>query len=234
MGRAVSRKNKKSFHLPKKLSRKSEFVKPKRSRKKTPCAEVRPQKTFLTMFIVRLTVLIVVVLQFYHCTYFMREPGNPPKIDGVPIPDDQRRLYVQNFRNNSYGMGIQTLLTELVRAEIDTRGRFLQTREKSIASYRLYGEVVHYQLVGNLLDQGGQSISREMLVIVRLELQKVGGQKILLEREEIPVRIIFSDQVGFRESETQAQARLLKIMAIRIAEEVERAWYFSIAGKIDP
>lgn len=121
-------------------------------------------------------------------------------------------------------MGVQTLLTELVRAEIDTRGRFLQTREKSIASYRLYGEVVHYQLVGNLLDQGGQSISREMTIIVRIELQKAGGQKIILERDEIPVRIIFSDQIGFRESESQAQARLLKIMAVRIAEETERGW----------
>ncbi|EMJ95255.1 LPS assembly lipoprotein LptE [Leptospira alstonii] len=186
------------------------------------------------MFFARPVILLVIALQFYHCTYFTREPRNPPKIDGVPIPDDQRRLYVQNFRNNSYGIGVQTLLTELVRAEIDTRGRFIQTREKSIAAYRLYGEVVHYQLVGNLLDQGGQSISREMLIIVRLELQKAGGQKIPLEREEIPVRIIFSDQVGFRESESQAQARLLKIMAIRIAEEMERAWYFSIAGKIDP
>ncbi|RHX77787.1 LPS assembly lipoprotein LptE [Leptospira yasudae] len=183
---------------------------------------------------VRLAIFFTLLLSLVHCTYFTREPRNPPKIDGVPIPDDQRRLYVQNFRNNSYGMGIQTLLTELVRSEIDARGRFIQTREKSIAAYRLYGEVVHYQLVGNLLDQGGQSISREMLVIVRLELQRAGGQKITLEREEIPVRIIFSDQVGFRESENQAQARLLKIMAIRIAEEMERAWYFSIAGKIDP
>lgn len=186
------------------------------------------------MFLARLAILLLVILTTYNCTYFTREPRNPPKIDGVPIPNDQRRLYVQNFRNNSYGMGVQTLLTELVRAEIDTRGRFIQTREKSIAAYRLYGEIVHYQLVGNLLDQGGQSISREMLIIVRLELQKAGGQKITLEREEIPVRIIFSDQVGFRESESQAQARLLKIMAIRIAEEMERAWYFSIAGKIDP
>lgn len=131
-------------------------------------------------------------------------------------------------------MGVQTLLTELVRSEIDSRGRFIQTRDKALAAYRLYGEIVHYQLVGNLLDQGGQSLSREMLIIVRLELQKTGGQKILLEREEIPVRIIYSEQVGFRESEMQAQARLLKISAIRIAEEMERAWYFSIAGKIDP
>ncbi|PJZ55520.1 LPS assembly lipoprotein LptE [Leptospira barantonii] len=186
------------------------------------------------MFLARLAIFLIVILTTFNCAYFTREPRNPPKIDGVPIPDDQRRLYVQNFRNNSYGMGVQTLLTELVRSEIDSRGRFIQTREKSIAAYRLYGEIVHYQLVGNLLDQGGQSISREMLIIVRLELQKAGGQKITLEREEIPVRIIFSDQVGFRESESQAQARLLKIMAIRIAEEMERAWYFSIAGKIDP
>lgn len=186
------------------------------------------------MFIARLAILTLVFLQLNQCTYFTREPGNPPKIDGVPIPDEHRKIYIQNFRNNSYGMGVQTLLTELVRAEIDTRGRFLQTREKSIASYRLYGEVVHYQLVGNLLDQGGQSISREMTIIVRIELQKAGGQKIILERDEIPVRIVFSDQIGFRESESQAQARLLKIMAVRIAEETERGWYFSIAGKIDP
>ncbi|TGK33692.1 hypothetical protein EHQ12_14515 [Leptospira gomenensis] len=185
------------------------------------------------MYLARVA-LVILIVSGLSCTYFTREPRNPPKIDGVPIPDEQRRLYVQNFRNNSYGMGVQTLLTELVRSEVDSRGRFLQTREKSLAAYRLYGEVVHYQLVGNLLDQGGQSISREMLIVVRLELQKAGGQKILLEREEIPVRIIYSDQVGFRESESQAQARLLRIMAIRISEEIERAWYFSIAGKIDP
>ncbi|MCE9499697.1 MAG: hypothetical protein K8R21_04250, partial [Leptospira sp.] len=89
------------------------------------------------------------------------------------------------------------------------------------------------QTVGNLIDNAGQHISREILVVTKIELQKTGGEKILLERDEIPGTVYYSEQVGFRESEEQAQARLLRIMAVRISEETERAWYFSIAGKID-
>ncbi|PJZ68895.1 hypothetical protein CH373_08205 [Leptospira perolatii] len=177
--------------------------------------------------------VITISLLLCSCTYLTREPGVPPKIDGVPIPDAKRTVYVQNFRNNSYGMGLHTQLTGLVRQEIDFRGRFLQTREKSGAAYRIYGEISHYQLVGALLDQGGQHLSREMLVVCRVELQKAGGERIPLERDEIPARIVYSDQIGFRESEAQAQTRLLRILAVRISEEMERAWYFSIAGKID-
>ncbi len=173
------------------------------------------------------------LLFFLSCTYFNREPGSPPKIDGIPIPDEKRTVYIQNFRNNSYGIGIHTLLSDLVKQEINYRGRFIQTREKSQAAYRIYGEISHYQQVGALLDQGGQQLSREMLVVCRIELQKAGGEKIPMERNEIPARVIYSDQVGFMESEGQAQARLLRILSVRIAEETERAWYYSIAGKID-
>ncbi|TGK55203.1 hypothetical protein EHQ27_01725 [Leptospira wolffii] len=173
------------------------------------------------------------LLLLFSCSYFHREPGNPPKIDGIPIPDEKRTVYVQNFRNNSYGIGMHTMLSDMVKQEINYRGRFIQTREKSQAAYRIYGEISHYQQVGALLDQGGQQLSKEMFVVCRVELQKAGGEKIPLERSEIPARIIYSDQVGFIESETQAQARLLRILSVRIAEEMERAWYYSIAGKID-
>ncbi|TGK10260.1 hypothetical protein EHO60_10500 [Leptospira fletcheri] len=167
------------------------------------------------------------------CSVFHREPGNPPKIDGIPIPDSQRTVYVQNFRNNSYGIALQTQLTDLVKQEINNRGRFIQTRDKSQAAYRIYGEISHYQQVGVLLDQGGQLLSKEMLIICKVELQKAGGERIRLERDEIPARVIYSDQVGYLETETQAQSRALRILSIRISEELERAWYYSISGKID-
>nr|WP_162141850.1 LPS assembly lipoprotein LptE [Leptospira inadai] len=167
------------------------------------------------------------------CAYFAREPGNPPKINGIPIPDSQRTVYVQNFRNNSYGIGLHTQLSDLVKQEINNRGRFIQTREKSLAAYRIYGEISHYQQVGALLDQGGQLLSREMLIICKVELQKAGGERIPLERSEIPARVIYSDQVGYIETEAQAQTRALRILSVRISEELERAWYYSISGKID-
>ncbi|EMJ97197.1 MULTISPECIES: LPS assembly lipoprotein LptE [unclassified Leptospira] len=181
----------------------------------------------------RIFLPILLVFCLGSCTYLTREPGNPPKIDGIPIPDSKRTVYVQNFRNNSYGIAMHTTLSDLVKQEINYRGRFIQTREKSQAAYRIYGEISHYQQVGALLDQGGQQLSKEMFVVCKVELQKAGGEKIPLERTEIPARIIYSDQVGFMETESQAQTRLLKILAVRIAEEMERAWYYSIAGKIE-
>lgn len=167
---------------------------------------------------------------FFSCAYFTREPGRPPKINGIPISDEKRLVYVQNFRNNSYGPTLHTMLTRLVKEEINARGRFIQTRDKSNAQYRIYGEIAHYQLVGNIVDQAGQHISREMLVVVRLEIQKAGGEKLVLERNEIPGRVYYSEQIGFMETEEQAQTRLLRNLAIRIAEEAENAWYFSLTG----
>jgi len=173
----------------------------------------------------------LVVIFFSQCAIFFKEPGVPPKVNGVPISDSLRVLYVQNFQNNSYGPGLHTMVTQSVRAEIDRRGRFLQTRDKSQTYFKLYGSINHYQRIGNLLDLGNQQLSSEISVVVKLELQELGGERITLERDEILVRAYFSDQIGYRESEEQAQARLMNTLAMRISEEIENAWYFYVKKK---
>ncbi len=178
--------------------------------------------------------LLVPLLFLCQCAFWNREPGRPPKIDGVPISDEKRSLYIQNVRNNTYSAGIHTRLTQMIQEEIDRRGRFLTTRDKNKASYRLYAEIVHYQKVGDLVDLADQQLSSELFVVTRLELvQSESGLKLPLERNEIPGRVYFSPQLGYRESEIEAQNRLLRVMALRIAEETERSWYYSVAGKID-
>ncbi|MCP5493096.1 MAG: hypothetical protein H7A23_00940 [Leptospiraceae bacterium] len=168
---------------------------------------------------------------FIHCSSFFKEPGRPPKVNGKPISDQYRYVYVQNFSNNSYAPSLHTSLTQFVKNEIDRRGRFIQTRDKSKAAYRIYGRIEHYQKVGNILDLGDQEISSEIFVIVRLEIQEAGGGTLVLERDEIPGRAYFSNQIGYRESEEQAQARMLANLAIRIAEESENAWYYHVKHK---
>jgi len=178
------------------------------------------------------TGFLVILGIFAQCAALKKEPGRPPKINGEVVEDKDRYLFVQNFRNNSYGPGIHTRLTEMVKTAIDRRGRFLQTRDKLDSTYRLHGEIVHYQLVGNLVDSTYNHISREMTIIVKLEIHANGGKSLDLVRNEIPVRIVYSEQIGLRESETQAQNRALRILAARIAEESEQAWYHSLPVKI--
>jgi hypothetical protein len=177
---------------------------------------------------------IFLVLSFSHCAIFFKEPGNPPKVNGVPVSDNLRVLYVQNIQNNSYGPGLHVMLTQALKSEIDRRGRFLQTREKSQSYFKLYGSINHYQRVGNLLDLGNQQLSSEIAVLVKLELQEQGGERVPLERDEIMVRAYFSDQIGYRESEEQAQLRLMNTLAIRISDEIENAWYYFIRQKYYP
>lgn len=166
-----------------------------------------------------------------NCAIIFKEPGNPPKIAGVQVNDNLRVMYVQNFQNNSYGPGLHIMLTQALRSEIDRRGRFIQTRDKSLSNFKLYGSVNHYQKIGNLLDLGNQQLSSEISVIVKIELQELGGERVPLERDEILVRAYFSDQLGYRESEEQAQSRLMNNLAIRISEEIENAWYYYIKQK---
>jgi hypothetical protein len=177
---------------------------------------------------------VLVVLFMFGCSVFQKEPGRPPKVAGKPIEDKLRLIYVQNFQNDSYGPALHTMLTQSVKNEIDRRGRFIQTREKSEAAFRLYGRVVHYQRIGNLLDMGNQEMSSELSVILRLELQEVGGDRLQLERDEILVRAYFSDQLGYRESEEQAQARLMNNLAMRTSQEIENAWYHHVKRKYFP
>lgn len=168
------------------------------------------------------------------CSFFQAEVGRPPKVGEKPIEDRLRMLYVQNFQNDSYAPALHTMLTRALQMEIDRRGRFLQTRDKSLAQFRLYGRVLHYQRIGNLLDAGNQQMSSEISVIVRLDLQEVGGTSLPLERSEILGRVYFSDQIGYRESEEQAQQRLANILAVRISKELENAWYFYVKEKYYP
>jgi len=177
--------------------------------------------------------IAILFLILFRCS-LSQEPGIPPRIQGVPIPDFQRTLYVQNFSNSSYAPALHTILTQHLIQEIDRRGRFIQTRNREQASYRVVGEIVHYQVVGDLLDQGDQHLSSEIFSVARVELQNVAtGERIRLERSEIPGRAFFSRQLGYRETESQAQERMARVMALKIAEELERAWYFSIARTID-
>lgn len=177
---------------------------------------------------------LLFLLYFSQCAIFFKEPGNPPRVQGVPVSDNLRVLYVQNIQNNSYGPGLHIMLTQALKSEIDRRGRFLQTREKSQSYFKLYGSINHYQKVGNLLDFGNQQLSSEISVIVKLELQEQGGERVPLERDEILVRAYFSDQIGYRESEEQAQLRLMNTLAIRISDEIENAWYYFIRQKYYP
>jgi hypothetical protein len=173
----------------------------------------------------------IFILFIISCSSFFKEPGRPPKVDGIPLPDNFRKIYIQNFQNNSYGPGIHTLLTQALKAEFDRRGRFIQTRNKGDAKFKLYGSINHYQKIGNLLDFGDQQISAEITVVAKIEIQETNGDRIPLERDEIMVRAYYSDQVGFKESEEQAQSRLMNSLAYRISEESENAWYFYIKQK---
>jgi hypothetical protein len=178
--------------------------------------------------------IVLFILLNINCTYLIKEPGSPPKINGEAIGDNYRKIYIQNFHNNSYGPALHVMLTQLLKSEVDRRGRFIQTRDKSDATFKLYGSINHYQRVGNLLDLGNQELSSEITVICKIELQETGGERLTLERDEIMLRGYFSDQLGYRESEEQAQARLMRNMSIRISEEIESAWYEHIKTKYYP
>ncbi|MCB1176139.1 MAG: hypothetical protein KDK36_01050 [Leptospiraceae bacterium] len=175
--------------------------------------------------------VLLAILNYNSCSYFLREPGRPPKVGEEPVSDNLRKIYVHNFQNHSYGPAIHIMLTQALKSEIDRRGRFIQTREKSEAAYRLYGAVSHYQKTGNLMDAGNQHISSEITAVVKLEIQENGGEKLLLERDEIMARAYYSDQIGYRESEEQAQSRLMNNLAIRISKESENAWYYHVKEK---
>ncbi|MBP9886705.1 MAG: hypothetical protein KBF93_10450 [Leptospiraceae bacterium] len=186
----------------------------------------------MRFFRYNLCCLICFSLLFSSCAYFTKEPGRPPKVGTVLIADGYRKLYVHNFQNDSYGAAVHTTLTQLVKSEIDRRGRFIHTRDKSLSSFRLYGSVVHYQKVGNIVDAFGQHMSSEISIVVKLEIQEsVSGDKITLERDEILARAYYSDQLGNRESEEQAQSRMLQNLAYRISEESENAWYYYVKEK---
>jgi hypothetical protein len=121
----------------------------------------------------------------------------------------------------------------MIQEEVDRRGRFITTREKHLAKYRLYSEIVHYQQVGDLMDLADQQLTSELFVVTRIELvESATGKKLLMERNEIPGRVYYSTQLGYRESEVEAQNRLLRIMALRIAEEAERSWYYSLTNAL--
>ncbi|MCP5498952.1 MAG: hypothetical protein H7A25_03560 [Leptospiraceae bacterium] len=171
------------------------------------------------------------IISLSSCAFLQKEPGRPPKIENRPIPDEMRTLYVQNIRNNSYAGAVHVMLGRYLKEEVDRRGRFIQTRSKERARFRLYGEVVHYQEIGNLMDSANRNISAELTVIVKVELQEAGGEKIILPRNEIPARAYYSNQIGYKESEEQAQSRMLKNLAIRIISEVEEGWYNEMLRK---
>jgi hypothetical protein len=186
---------------------------------------------FCLIYFLKAMCYLIIGFLFLGCSSLSKEPGRPPKVGEKIIEDRLRLLYIHNFQNDSYAPALHTMLTQVLKAEVDRRGRFIQTRDKSLAMYRLYGKVIHFQRIGNLLDMGNQEMSSEITAVIRLELQEVGGERLTLERDEILGRVYFSDQLGYRETEEQAQARLVNNLAIRICQEMENAWYYHVKEK---
>jgi hypothetical protein len=176
--------------------------------------------------------IVLLFIITVNCAYLTREPGRPPKVKDVLVPDSLRKIYIQNIQNESYGEPVHLILTRQLKEEIDRRGRFIQTRDKAEARFRLYAAVTHYQKIGNILDSFGQQMSSEISLIVKYEIKEAGSEeKIRLERDEILIRAYYSEQLGYRESEEQAQTRMLKNLAYRVSEEAENAWYHYIKQK---
>lgn len=182
-------------------------------------------------FLARLLMLSLFWLLSSGCSYLTREPGRPPRIDGAVVRERLRKVYVANFTNNSYAPSLHTMLSRYVKMEVDRRGRLLQTRERGQAQYILRGEIVHYQRIGSLMDNANRQVSSEVLIIVKVDLIGKDGYKVVLPRNEIPARGYYSTQMGYRETEEQAQSRILSNLAIRLVEEVEEGWYSEILRK---
>lgn len=151
-------------------------------------------------------------------------------LDLSAYPAKTRSLFLFNFTNNTFQPDVNRELTDWVRAEFDRRGNFKLTSKQADARLQVYGRIVVYRKEGRLFDNFRRPTRSELIVVCRVAIRQNPARidsppnSPLLETREVSASVDFSELQGFRESEFQARARLLRLLASRVNNAVERAY----------
>lgn len=147
-------------------------------------------------------------------------------LDLSRYPGEARVLYLQNITNDTFQPDANVELTEWVRREFHRRKNFTLSTERSQAPLWLYAKVRVYRKEGRMYDDARTPIRFDLTMVARVRVRRnpAFGSEEVLDSKDIGASLEYSEREGFVETEFRARQRLLRILAARINNRVEKVF----------
>jgi hypothetical protein len=153
-------------------------------------------------------------------------------LDLSRYPANQRVLYLHNFTNETFQADTNVELTEWVRREIHRRRNFTLADDRARAPLSLYAKVRVYRKEGRLYDNAREPVRFDLTVIARVRVRR--NTEELLDAHDVGASIEYSSREGFTETEFGARQRLLRILAERIHNRLDKVFVDNTAAPPPP
>lgn len=148
------------------------------------------------------------------------------ELDLSRYPGEKRILYLHNITNDTFQPDANVELTEWVRREFHRRKNFRLATDRKAAPLWLYTKIRVYRKEGRMYDNAREPVRFDLTVVARVRLRRnpAFGSEELLDSEDIAASLEYSEREGYSESEFGARQRLLRLLAARINNRVERVF----------
>jgi outer membrane lipopolysaccharide assembly protein LptE/RlpB len=169
--------------------------------------------------------LLAVVLATSSCGYALAGRGNT-------LPSEIRIIGVPQFVNQSTTAGIDGPITDAVRAEWQSRGRFRQQPDASNVDAVMTGTILNVVLQPVAFTADGQASRYQIVVVASVEFRLIKDNKVhwtnpsFQLREEYPVTIGNSptDVNALLRTDSNATERLARNFARSIVTSILEAF----------
>ncbi len=144
---------------------------------------------------------------------------------------DHRKIYLENFRNQTFEPFIHQELYDRLRERIHQRNSLLITEQKKNANYIITSSIILFRRVGLLYDN--EMLPTTYQVDLLLEIRIYNNENLLLEKQEIFDSIRYSLKEGFIETDMFARFRLYDRITYKIVSYLEAVIYQDLQKKND-
>jgi hypothetical protein len=135
------------------------------------------------------------------------------------LPEEKRKIFLQNFGNSTFEGDIQIELTESLRSCIHSRRGFILVEDRDAARYLLFGDVILYRREGHLFDNELNPTRYDLNLVVRLRMIERETGRVAASFEE-EGRTQYSVKEGLIEDEVTARRRIHSALCRKIYSRI--------------
>ncbi|MFN3604419.1 MAG: hypothetical protein ACK4UJ_06895 [Leptonema sp. (in: bacteria)] len=159
---------------------------------------------------------------YISCIFFLLSCGSLTK-EFNKIPIEKRKIYLENFTNQTFEPYVHQEMYETIREKIHLRGSLILVRDRKESSYSISTSLILFRREGLLYDNEFQPNFYQIDAII--EIRIFNKENFLIQKKEIYDSVRYSTKEGFFETDLFARRRLYDRFAYKIISSIEQSLY---------
>lgn len=147
------------------------------------------------------------------------------------LPEEDRKIYLENFTNQTFEPLIHQEFYNHLRERIHQKNSLIIVEEKKNSNYYLSGSILLFRREGFLYDN--EMLPNAYQIDSLIEIRIYDNKNVLLEKFEFYDSIRYSLKEGWKETDPIARIRLYDRMTYKIVPFIEKTIYEDYQRKND-